>query len=117
MNDHATNQRLAREILTEARASLEAALRTIADTLGALEAADAIDPVTDAEAKAAGLARDAARRADAAAVDALDAALGGEGIVPREQACPVCGNRREDEFAWEDEIVMVCCVCGHAYAP
>ncbi len=119
MNDHATNQRLAREILTEARASFGAAMQTIADATEALDGADAGDTVTDAEVKAAASARDAARRADAAAVDALDVLMGGEaeGIVHQEQACPVCGNRRADNLAWQDDIVVVCSVCGHPYAP
>ena len=36
-------------------------------------------------------------------------------LVPEELGCPVCGERRMDYLAWQDDEWIVCTTCGIAF--
>lgn len=33
------------------------------------------------------------------------------------QGCPRCGERRQDELAWQDDETVRCVSCGNVYRP
>jgi hypothetical protein len=47
--------------------------------------------------------------------DALNAQLDDE--VAEGNACPRCGERRQDELIWQDDGKVKCTNCGTVYAP
>jgi len=43
--------------------------------------------------------------------------VGPRALVEREFGCPDCGERRQDELAWNDDDAVVCQTCGCVYVP
>jgi hypothetical protein len=42
----------------------------------------------------------------------------GNDLVPAEDACPGCGERRMDWLVWDNDCFNVTCsTCGHMYDP
>ena len=47
--------------------------------------------------------------------DAINAQMGDE--VAEADACPRCGERRQDELIWQDDGKVKCTTCGTIYEP